>query len=99
MQKSLQGQLSQYVTKGKFITNTSSIETIAEESEGMLTREQIGGLQQTGATEDVKIIELERNIPQRIRMFIWLEGQDMDCAASAKSASFAVNIEFAGGTE
>ncbi len=99
LQKSLQGQFSQYVTKGKFITKTSSLEMLAERSEGMLTLEQIGGLQQTGATEDVKIIELERNIPQRIRMFIWLEGQDMDCAASAKSASFAVNIEFAGGTE
>ena len=50
-------------------------------------------------TENVEIIKLERNIPQKIRMFIWLEGQDIDCAASAKSATFAVNIELAGGNE
>ena len=102
LQKSLQGQFSQYVTKGEFI-KYSALESgslkSAVDSEGKISSENLDNLILQGATEDVKIIELERNIPQRIRMFIWLEGQDMDCAASAKSASFAVNIEFAGGTE
>ncbi|MBQ4547431.1 MAG: hypothetical protein IJA17_09820 [Oscillospiraceae bacterium] len=102
LQKSLQGQFSQYVTKGEFIKYSAaeqgSLRAYAE-SEENISAEQLSNLTKAGATEDVKIIELERNIPQRIRMFIWLEGQDMDCAASAKSASFAVNIEFAGGTE
>ena len=64
-----------------------------------MSASQINGLRQSGATEDVVIIELEQNVPQRIRMFIWLEGQDIDCPASANSARFAVNIELAGGTK
>ena len=46
-----------------------------------------------------ELIKLERNVPQRIRMFIWLEGQDVDCVDSVRSSNFAVNIELAGGTQ
>ena len=31
-------------------------------------------------------------------MFIWLEGQDLDCVDSVNTARFAVNIELAGKT-
>jgi len=40
---------------------------------------------------------LEKNIPQRIRMFIWLEGQDPDCIGFADSVPFAIGLELAGG--
>ena len=48
---------------------------------------------------DVEIIKLERNVPQRVRMFIWLEGQDIDCSDKISSARFAVSIELAGGDQ
>jgi len=43
-------------------------------------------------------VELERNVPQRIRMYIWLEGQDVDWDPSVAGNRFALSIEFAGGT-
>lgn len=52
-----------------------------------------------GATDDVFMIELEKNAPQRIRMFIWLEGQDLDCTEQIAGASFAVNVELACGNK
>jgi len=91
----LQGQISPYVTKGEFIKRTSDLNKFG----GSATAEELASLDSQGATEDVYIIKLERNVPQRIRMFIWLEGQDVDCVDSVHSSSFAVNIELAGGTE
>lgn len=90
----LQGQLSPYVNKGQFAKHTGNL----------YKRMTTGGVQtdsdkleKAGATEDTYIIQLERNVPQRIRMFIWLEGQDVDCVNSANAARFALNIELAGG--
>lgn len=89
----LQGQLAQYVQKGRFISK--SWELARTENQ---TSQALNTLQ-AGATEDVFIVHLQQNVPQRIRMFVWLEGQDMDCIDSANSASFAVNIELAGGSK
>ena len=49
-----------------------------------------------GATDDVYIVKLEKNVPQRIRLFIWLEGEDVDCVNSASASAFAFRIELAG---
>lgn len=97
--KNMQGQISQYVNNGGFIKFTSGLNArLATDNDGILWQEDLAE-DIEGATEDVYIIELERNVPQRIRMFIWLEGQDVDCVDSVNSSRFAVNIEFAGGTE
>ena len=93
----LQGQISPYVTKGEFVSRTENL--YAYDSMGKANAEQMEALDTAGATEDVFIIELERNVPQRIRMFIWLEGQDVDCVDSVNSSSFMLNIELAGGSE
>ena len=93
----LQGQISPYVSKGKFVSKTENL--YAYDAQGKATAEQMQALDAAGATEDVFIIELERNVPQRIRMFIWLEGQDVDCVDSVNSSSFMLNIELAGGSE
>ena len=53
---------------------------------------------QANANESSTIVTLERNTPQRIRMFIWLEGQDADCVSSTAVSSFALRIELAGST-
>ena len=94
----LQGQIAPYVTKGSFISYSENLKNLMGEGT-QISAESLNNIGTSGATEDVYIIKLERNIPQRIRMFIWIEGQDVDCAASADSARFAVNIEFAGGNE
>ncbi|MBR2890069.1 MAG: hypothetical protein IKC09_07330 [Oscillospiraceae bacterium] len=89
----LQRQVAPYVRPGAFIKRTEDIYKYGP----LTTADQFAGLDGSGAAEDVYIIDLERNVPQRIRMFIWLEGQDVDCTSSTDS-SFAVNIELAGGT-
>ena len=91
----LQGQLSTYVQKGRFIANAGELEQFGEQ----ITAQELGGLQTAGATEDAAIIRLEQHVPQRIRMFIWLEGQDVDCTNQAAMSGFALELELAGGSE
>ena len=90
----LQGQISPYVDKGDFFAKTSDLYKFGTS----ITANQLADLDTAGATEDVYIIELERNVPQRIRMFIWLEGQDVDCVNEVDTSSFMVNVELAGST-
>ncbi len=90
----LQGQIGSYVNKGSFFKDTEAL--YAYLIDGTVPKEDIGKIEQAGATDEVYIIQLERNVPQRIRMFIWLEGQDADCVDDVDSARFAVNIELAG---
>lgn len=103
----LQGQISTFVNKGRFITRASTVETLL--GDGIITKEEIEELKNptaqnavpgvSGASADTYIIKLEKNVPQKIRMFIWLEGQDVDCTSITGAVQFAVNIEFAGATE
>ena len=93
----LQGQVAPYADKGDFIPHTGNL--YAQLLKGYVSAEEMVYEKSHGATTDVSIIKLERNVPQRIRMFIWLEGQDIDCVDSVNSARFTVNIELAGGNE
>lgn len=88
----LQGQFSSYISRGAFIKRSSALQDT-------ISPERLQTLEKGGATEDVYIIELERNVPQRIRMYIWLEGQDVDWDPSAAGDSFALSIEFAGSNQ
>ena len=94
-----QGQISSYVNTGKFFANTSNLYTLASQInsawlETERANEESANL--AGATSDVYIIDLEKNVPQRIRMFIWLEAEDYDCGYDAQETSFALRIELAG---
>ena len=89
----LQGQIATYVQKGGFVQKASNL--YAQLASGNPSLHDANA----GATDDVSIIELERNVPQRIRMFIWLEGQDVDCTKQICGSGFAVNIELACGDE
>lgn len=95
----LQGQIAPYVKKGGFVSETENLYSALTTGKVSLEETATGINADAGATDDVYIIELERNVPQRIRMFIWLEGQDMDCIEQIASACFAVNIELACGDE
>lgn len=91
----LQRQVSAYVDKGDFIKRSGDLRLLNNQS----TAEQLAQLDQAGATEDVYIISLEKNVPQRIRMFIWLEGQDIDCVNEISTGSLIINLELAGSNE
>ena len=83
-----------YVNKGEFIKNTESLYEYVQS--GIIDAATFGTLEGAGATDDIAIVELEKNVPQRIRMFIWLEGEDVDCVNGAAACNFALSIEFAG---
>ena len=86
--------------KGDFFSKTSNLYALAEDGivspEILQQKAEDGSIVYAGATDDAYIVNLERNVPQRIRMFIWLEGQDVDCTNDASASGFAVNIELAG---
>lgn len=94
--KTLAGR-SDYVDKGQFIQNTDKLYTGLgqDDTVSWVTLEQMA---KAGANESNSIVTLERNVPQRIRMFIWLEGQDADCVSGASVSGFAMRIELAGST-
>lgn len=97
----LGGQVAPYVASGNFFANTAAMYGNADET-GTVSASTINEtMLRAGATDDVQIISLRRNTPQRIRMFIWLEGQDADCTnTDAMSAvSFALGVELSGETK
>ena len=94
--KTLAGR-SDYVNKGQFIQNTGQLYTSMGEDHTVL-RTTLEKMDKAGANESNSIVTLERNVPQRIRMFIWMEGQDADCVSGASVSGFAMRIELAGST-
>lgn len=42
------------------------------------------------------IVELDKNTPIRVRLFVWLEGQDVDCWNDIAAGTFRINLELAG---
>ena len=94
--KNLAGR-SDYVNKGQFIQNTGKLyENLGQDH--TVLRDTLEQMAKAGANESNSIVTLERNVPQRIRMFIWLEGQDADCVSGASVSGFAMRIELAGST-
>jgi len=94
----LAAQVAPYVQKGWFLKKTETLYD-AMSADGVVGAEFLGEEYTAGATDDVYIVKLEKNVPQRIRLFIWLEGQDVDCVNSASASSFAFRIELAGSNE
>lgn len=90
----LQGQVAPYVDKGEFLQNTSLLYAAAENES--VSKESLQELAWAGATDDASIAILEKNVPQRIRMFIWIEGQDTDCTDFVCELDLAIGVELAG---
>lgn len=55
-------------------------------------------LERTNAIQESYIVALEKNVPQRIRMFVWIEGQDVDCSGDAAGQNVAIRLELSGST-
>lgn len=86
-----------YVNQGEFIKNTDAL-TQATHNDGTVTADDFDSLRTAGTTDDVVIVDLQRNVPQRIRMFVWVEGQDVDCSNVIASSGLMINLELAGQT-
>lgn len=86
----LRGQLSAYLSAGRFYTDTAALYSPTADSV----------YQTGGASDGAVIVKLAKNVPQRVRMFIWLEGQDQDCRNSGivRAAQIALKLELAGST-
>lgn len=95
---SIQNVIYPYVDRGYFIKRTESLYAAANEK-GYVFEENPALENVSGATDDVVIATLEKNVPQRIRMFIWLEGQDEDCINYGEISGFIVNLELAGSND
>lgn len=91
----LQGQLMPYVEKGEFVQNTASLYSYCR-NDNEVDASELAALGMAGATTDVTIVKLEKNVPQRIRMFVWLEGQDPDAVNGIEELDLALSIELAG---
>ena len=91
----LQNQYAGYMDTGAFFKSTAALYQ-ALSPEGSAGADSLSALPEAGATEDVVIATLQKNVPQRIRVFFWLEGQDADCVKDAASSGLAVNIQLAG---
>ena len=91
----LQGQLGIYAARGDFFSRTSDLYALALTTH-RAEAEDLAEIQTGGATDDAIIVPLERNVPQHIRMFLWLEGQDADCVNPCGTNTFCVELELAG---
>ncbi len=93
----LQGLFDHYVQRGKFFNSSQALSNAAYN--GVVPPEILQTLASDGATDDVTITRLEGGTAQRIRMFIWLEGQDVDCVTHQEVWNTIVRLEFAGGDQ
>lgn len=89
----LQGQVSPYLSTGLFYQDTAALYDAAAQG-------TVADVQTAGASDGAVIARLERNTPQRIRMYIWLEGQDPDCRndSAILTSQIALKLELAGST-
>ncbi|MBR6682078.1 MAG: hypothetical protein IKL40_03740 [Clostridia bacterium] len=94
-EKYLQHQYNPYVVKGDFVQKTKSLYGLAAD-DNCVDTDELEGLNLSGAGEDTCIVELEKNVPQKIRMFVWIEGQDIDYTSAFDNVDFAISIELAG---
>lgn len=83
--KTLGGQYRPYVTSGQFYQRAAD-----------LYYENAASAPTSGAAADGVILRLKANEPQRIRLFVWLEGQDADCINDAQNALLGIHLELAG---
>lgn len=88
----LKGQLSGYITSGQFVKSTRDLQDGTSVTD-------MTDMDKAGATTDAVIVSLKKNVPQRIRMFVWLEGQDIDCTNEAALKTLLLNLELAGETK
>ena len=97
----LKAYSSRYLSIGQFLPNTTALYAAAQGDLGIqqyVAAKDLDRLGEAGATKDVDIVYLEKNVPQRVRMYVYLEGQDVDCVSSNEITNLIVHLELAGGS-
>lgn len=89
-----QNTFSAYVLRAPFYKSTRDLYYSGNGS--IVTQDNMEQVREATTTRDAIIVELEKNVPQRVRMYVWLEGQDVDCVREAALENFAIGIELAG---
>lgn len=82
------------VIPGSFFARSSDV--YASLTDGAASAEVLDGLDTDGADHDAVIVQLQKDVPQRIRLFLWLEGQDADCVNPTGDEQLRVRLELAG---
>ena len=85
------------MTSGRFIKNTEDLYKAA--TGDTVVADALDELAVAGTTDTAVIVNLQKNVPQKIRMCIWIEGQDVDCVNGAAANHFTMNIELAGSSD
>jgi hypothetical protein len=82
---------------GRFVKDNAALLTALDENMHMAAMDENGG--NTSVAAEALIVRLKKDIPQKVRMFIWIEGQDVDCWNDIATGSFVINLELAGETK
>ena len=85
---------SAYVERGSFIKSTQELYLTG--NDGITKEKNMKYVEESTTTYQAIIVNLKRNVPQKVRMYVWLEGQDVDCVRENAAEYFAVGIELAG---
>jgi hypothetical protein len=98
----LGGQVCNLLSTGTFFADTGLLYS-ATGTDGKATAAELSALGTGGAAEGAVIVHLTKNVPQRLRMFVWLEGADGDCVSGSSGyvdpSQIALGIELAGSSE
>ena len=87
---------------GGFLNTTNVYGALDNDTDG----ENINNTGRIAAVDDMStdiagssiIVTLKKDTPIKVRLFIWIEGQDVDCWNDIAAGKFVVNLELAGET-
>ncbi len=91
-------QCGSLLDKNSFFKKTDDMVRAVDQN-GIIDKTVLDGLSVDMVSDDVVIVQLEKNVPQRLRMFVWVEGMDPDCTNVKAGGGLLVNLELAGGNE
>lgn len=94
-EKYLNNNYLQYITSGNLFKYTWDLYSSGSQ---ISSEDEISILEQSNVVVDSNIAILKKDIPQKIRMFVWIEGQDVDCNYKAANQAISIRLELAGST-
>lgn len=94
--KMIEGRTLQYVYAGDLIENSYDVSLGVNEE--YATKDEVSVMSKVNAVKTSEIVVLRKNVPQRIRMYVWIEGQDVDTTHQAADKTIVIRLELAGST-
>ena len=85
----------QYINSGSMVSDTWYLYLSSNDGK-YVEKDVIENVETSNVVDSSYIVRLEKNVPQRVRMFIWMEGQDVDCGSGAADQQIAIRLELAG---